>query len=81
MPLPTNRKDDYILSGNKRRPIPSVVPLNERGVKQFIALYYGLVAEVDHYIGKLIDSLSKNNLLEKQMSTKIIEIRNSNLIL
>jgi arylsulfatase A-like enzyme len=37
--------------------IPNAVPADERGLGQFMALYYGLVKEVDDWTGRLLDTL------------------------
>jgi arylsulfatase A-like enzyme len=64
MVLPGNLVDDYDLRNGQQRAIPRVIPYGENGVKQFIALYYGLIAEVDHHLGKLWKSLERKGVLE-----------------
>ena len=43
------------------------VKLNSADVQQIRATYYGLVSEVDHQIGRLIDFLKENKLYDKTL--------------
>ncbi|UCD27787.1 MAG: sulfatase-like hydrolase/transferase, partial [Planctomycetota bacterium] len=56
MPVPANLYHDMEGQGS-RRPVPGAVPLTPEGLGSFIALYYGLVAEVDHWVGQLLRAL------------------------
>jgi choline-sulfatase len=56
MPVPINLHDDMEES-NSKRPVPGAVPLTPEGLGSFIALYYGLVAEVDYWVGQLLQAV------------------------
>ena len=56
-PVPTN---DFSYEANPS--IPGHIPADHSGVGQFVALYYALVSEVDHWIGRLLDTLDRTGL-------------------
>ena len=57
MPVPTNA-----FSYEDKPSIPGHIPADQNGVGQFVALYYALVSEVDHWIGRLLDTLDRTGL-------------------
>jgi arylsulfatase A-like enzyme len=63
MPLPENMEDDWELPAHVR-PIPAALPATPEGLGRFMALYYGLVAELDHWIGEILRALDESGLAE-----------------
>jgi len=61
MPIPSNVFDDGSAS-HPRRPVPGAVPVTPEGLGSFMALYYGLVAEVDHWVGEILRALKEAGL-------------------
>ncbi len=61
MPMPVNVEDDQALPVGARC-VPGAVPLTPEGLGTFIALYYGLVAEVDHWVGEILKALRESGL-------------------
>ena len=63
MPMPENL-DGYFGPGpgqrGKKPSIPDAIPADGSGLGQFMALYYGLVKELDDWMGKLLDALEKS---------------------
>ncbi|MHC4672088.1 MAG: sulfatase family protein [Planctomycetota bacterium] len=59
MPVPKNLHDD-MEEANSKRPVPGAVPLTPEGLGSFISLYYGLVAEVDYWVGELLRALKES---------------------
>lgn len=57
MPIPAN---DFSYEDNPS--IPGHIPADQNGVGQFVALYYALVSELDHWIGRLLDILDRTRL-------------------
>ena len=55
MPMPPN----VTHSLEENPPIPGAIPADASGLGQFMALYYGLVKEVDVWVGKLLDALEQ----------------------
>ncbi len=56
MPMPPNVNHSL----DEKAPIPDAVPADDSGLGQFIALYYGLVKELDDWAGKLLDALDES---------------------
>ncbi len=63
MPLPANLEDDWLLPAELRS-IPDALPATPEGLGSFMALYYGLVAELDHWIGEVLRALEESGLAE-----------------
>ena len=67
MPVPENL-DGYWGPGpryeKKKKPIPEAIPADGNGLGQFMALYYGLVKELDDWVGHLLDALDNAGLAE-----------------
>ena len=57
MPIPAN---DFSYEDNPS--ITGHIPADHNGVGQFMALYYALVSELDHWIGRLLDTLDRTGL-------------------
>ena len=62
IPMPKNIDGYYPprLLENGKPPIPDAVSADEKGLGQFMALYYGLVKELDDWVGKILDALESN---------------------
>ena len=69
MPLPENLGDDMQLSpyvkANKRPSSPQY--RDPEKVRQFIATYYGLVKEIDDWVGKILDRLDQHGLTDRTL--------------
>ena len=65
MPLPTNAEDGCEIG--KPKCIPDFVPLTLEGPGTFIAIYYGLIKEVDNWTGRILDALERNGLAENTL--------------
>jgi len=59
MPVPANLHDD-METPNSKRAVPGGVSLGPEGLGSFISLYYGLVAEVDYWVGQLLQALKES---------------------
>jgi arylsulfatase A-like enzyme len=59
IPIPVNLEANEFTD---KPAVPGGVPVGPEGLGQFAALYYGLVAELDHWVGRLLDSLDRNGL-------------------
>ena len=59
IPVPTNLEANEFTD---RPAVPEGVPTGADGLGQFAALYYGLVAELDHWVGELLDALDQAGL-------------------
>ena len=68
IPLPENLYDTYdkvanvMYSGHKLNPVPECITPN--ALKQRLACYYGLIHEIDDYVGLLLKSLEEKNILD-----------------
>ena len=62
MPMPNNIEDD--LEYDHVNAIPSVLKPNAEDLGRYISLYYGLITEVDHWVGEILDCMERNNLIE-----------------
>ena len=60
MPMPRNV--DHTIEKNP--PIPGALPADASGLGQFMALYYGLVKELDDWVGKMLDALDSAGLAQ-----------------
>ena len=60
IPLPKNLYGSRVPRSGKKLAIPDRI--TEEGVKQFMALYYGLVKECDDQVGQILSTLKKNGL-------------------
>ena len=60
MPLPTVLDD--VFTPPERRAIPGVLTLAPEGLGGFIALYYGLVKEIDDWAGRILAALDRSGL-------------------
>lgn len=65
MPMPFNIEDDCKV--HLRRSIPDALTLTSDGLGRFISLYYGLIKEVDDWIGKILDELEKSGLRDNTL--------------
>jgi arylsulfatase A-like enzyme len=63
MPMPQNIESTH----EKKPPVPQGVSADASGVGQFMALYYGLVKEVDNWVGQLLNTLENEGLTENTM--------------
>jgi arylsulfatase A-like enzyme len=55
--MPANVEDGCTVE--KRKSVPDGVHLTPEGLGTFIALYYGLVKEVDDWVGRILDALER----------------------
>ena len=70
MPIPENL-DGYWgpqpAFAEKKKSIPEAIPVDGHGLGQFTALYYGLVKELDDWVGKLLDALDQAGLADNTL--------------
>ena len=66
MPLPPDLDDDWPLPPHVRA-IPDALPRSAEGLGCFLALYFGLVAELDHWIGAVLRALEETGLAERTL--------------
>ncbi len=60
MPMPRVLDDEYTPA--ERRSIPNVLTLTPDGLGSYISLYYGLVREVDDWVGRILAALDAAGL-------------------
>jgi len=60
MPMPPNI--DHTIEKNP--PVPGALPADASGLGQFMALYYGLVKELDDWVGRVLDALDDAGLAD-----------------
>lgn len=65
MPMPRTLDDVFTPAG--RAAIPDVLTLTPEGMGRFISLYYGLVGEVDFWVGKLLDALEASGQADRTL--------------
>jgi arylsulfatase A-like enzyme len=65
MPMPDNITDDCRVK--KPKCVPDAVPLTPEGMGTYIALYYGLVKEVDDWVGRILDELERSGLRDNTL--------------
>lgn len=58
MPMPNNVVDD-LPAGAVARCVPRAIKLNADGLGRYMALYYGLVAEADAWVGRILAALQQ----------------------
>lgn len=63
MPLPA-LDDEGSIVPREMRSVPSALSYDADGLGRYIALYYGLVAEIDHWTGELLAALERAGLAE-----------------
>jgi arylsulfatase A-like enzyme len=56
MPMPHNVQDDLPPRAVPRC-VPNAIKLNADGLGRYISLYYGLIAEADLWVGRILDAL------------------------
>ena len=59
--VPGRRMDEYL-----QRPV-TIEDITERDERHLLAAYYGLVAEVDHHVGRLVDELKRSGRYDSTM--------------
>ena len=66
IPMPKNIDGYYppSLLERGKPPIPEAVSADGKGLGQFMALYYGLVKELDVWVGEILDALEANGYKE-----------------
>jgi arylsulfatase A-like enzyme len=65
MPMPDNVQDD--LKVKRRKCVPDALPLTPEGLGTYISLYYGLVKEVDDWVGRILDRLEQCGLADRTL--------------
>jgi choline-sulfatase len=65
MPMPKVLND--VFTPPEKRAIPKVLTLTPDGLGTYASLYYGLVAEVDHWVGRILGALDKAGLAENTL--------------
>ncbi len=63
MPMPPNVTHSF----QENPPIPGAVPADASGLGQFMALYYGLVKELDDWVGWLLAALDEQGLTDETL--------------
>lgn len=63
--LPQHPFDNGELEVRDEKLLPR--PLTEEQAKEQLALYYGMISELDAQIGRILDALEKNNLLQNTL--------------
>lgn len=63
MPMPVNLQ----ATREPNPPIPGAIPATPEGLGQYMALYYGLVKEVDDWVGRILDALDHAGLTENTL--------------
>jgi arylsulfatase A-like enzyme len=66
MPMPTNVEDD-LPPRAVGRCVPKAIKLNADGLGRYISLYYGLVAEADAWVGRILDALEASGQEENTL--------------
>jgi arylsulfatase A-like enzyme len=64
MPMPQTMVDVFT---PERNAIPDVLKLTPDGLGSYISLYYGLVEEVDHWVGEILKALDETGLASNTM--------------
>lgn len=65
MPMPRVLDDEF--TPPERRAIPKVLTLAPDGLGSYISLYYGLVKEVDDWVGRILAALDRANLASRTL--------------
>ena len=65
MPMPRILDDVFTPKGSSA--IPEVLTLTPDGMGRYISLYYGLVREVDDWVGKIMDALEQSGQADRTL--------------
>jgi len=63
IPLPANVNHTF----ERNPPIPDAIPADATGLGEFASLYYGLVKEVDDWVGRLLTALDETGMADNTL--------------